>query len=520
MAGTAALPNKSLRHSPPFAHTWVGGDIHGLAAFAGALYGYVPGMEDVVTALNKQVSEIVGDAGWQGAAATAFTGNWEKVSAEANAVGLVVIQAGSIVDQLAVELAKIENALERAADQAAAHGVEIGGNGQPPEACYASQTQEDWRLGYGSFYRRCLAAAQGARVQARAPAEAYGAMVSARGKPGSSSDLGPKIDEGSTLADYLADLLAAPTVYANQVAGKVAELGQQAVGAKQAWLEAQAAARQANGQFGVMPDEVKQALKDANAELASESEILTQAEDGENAFSEVFGARLSDLPGVSKLADGFADGSMLLRDGGRPARRRRRRRGPGHRAQRPAGHRPWRAALAGLPARNRRHRGQHRRGQRRSPGWSPARWPGCPSRARPCSAWRPAPRPPGWSPTASAITFITTSRTSAPSGTSTGRRASSPTSARPGWAPGTIRSNSLGISAMRPVMSGTASPWGSRPGGADGAVRPGSAPNSPPGRRCCCAPTPGSAARRRAAVRPQVRYRRCAAGWSSATVCC
>jgi uncharacterized protein YukE len=309
---SASLPTKALAPLAPFAHDWVGGDIHGLAAFAGTLYGYLPGIEDVVTALDQKVSQIVGDAGWQGAAASAFTANWEKISAEANALGLVIIQAGSIVDQLAVELSKIENALEQAADLAAAHGVQIGGNGQPPEACYASQTQEDWRLGYGSFYRRCLAAAQGARVQAAgALQKVYGAMVSARGKPGSSSDLGPKIGEGSTLADYLADLLAAPTVYANQVAGQVAELGQKAVGAKQAWLEAQAAARQANGQFGVMPDEVKQALKDANAELASESEILTQAEDGENAFSEVFGARLSDLPGVSKLADGFADGSML-----------------------------------------------------------------------------------------------------------------------------------------------------------------------------------------------------------------
>lgn len=309
---TATLPTKSLAPLAPFAHDWVGGDIHGLAAFAGTLYGYVPGIEDVVTALDQKVSQIVGDAGWQGTAASAFTANWEKISVEANALGLVIIQTGSVVDQLAVELSKIENALEQAADQAAAHGVQIGGDGQPPQVCYASRTQEDWRLGYGSFYRQCLAAAQNARVQAAgALQKVYGAMVSDQGKPGSSSDLAPKVGEGSTLADYLADLLAAPTVYANQVTSKVAELAQKAVGAKQAWLEAQAAARQANGRFGVMPSDVKQALKDADTELASENEILTKAEDGENAFSKVFGTRLSDLPGVSKLADGFADGSML-----------------------------------------------------------------------------------------------------------------------------------------------------------------------------------------------------------------
>jgi hypothetical protein len=58
----------------------------------------------------------------------------------------VIIQTGSIVDGLAVNLSKIENALEQAADKAAAHGVQLGSNGQPPEACYANQTQEDWRV--------------------------------------------------------------------------------------------------------------------------------------------------------------------------------------------------------------------------------------------------------------------------------------------------------------------------------------------------------------------------------------
>jgi uncharacterized protein YukE len=312
VAASVTMPTRSLAPLAPFAHDWVGGDIRGLAAFAGTLYGYAPQIEDVVTALDKAVSRIVGDAGWEGPAASAFTGNWEKISAEANALGLVIIQTGGIVDQLAAELSKIENALEQAAGLAAAHGVQIGGDGQPPQACYASKTQEDWRLGYGTFYQRCMAAAQTARVQAAgALQDVYGVMAPARGRPGSSSAVGPEIGEGSTLADYLADLLAAPTVYVNQVTSKVAELAQRASAARQAWLEAQAAARQANGQFGTMPTEVKQALKDANTELASENAILTKAEDGENAFSKIFGTRLSDLPGLSRLTDGLADGSVL-----------------------------------------------------------------------------------------------------------------------------------------------------------------------------------------------------------------
>jgi uncharacterized protein YukE len=306
VAGTATLPTKSLLPLASFAHNWVGGDIHGLAAFAGTLYGYVPGMEDVVTALNKKVGQIVTDAGWQGSAAQAFTGNWEKVSAEVNAIGLVVIQAGSIVDQLAADLSKIENALENAAGQAAAHGVQIGPDGQPPGVCYASPVQENWRVGYDSFYQQCKAAAENARVQAAGALLQLSRAITS-GHPGQaggdSGDVGTKVVEGNTIADLIADLLATKTAYANQVADKLAEASVDLRKAQNAWLAAQAAARQANGRFGKMPDDVKAALKDAKSELASVDEELAKAQSGENAISKLFGTRLQDLPGLSKLDD-------------------------------------------------------------------------------------------------------------------------------------------------------------------------------------------------------------------------
>src|SRR5258708_8613692 len=119
-------------------------------------------MEDVVTALNKKVGQIVTDAGWQGSAASAFTSNWETISAQVNAIGLVVIQTGSIVDQLAQDLSKIENALENAARQTAAHGRQIGGDTPPPPCCHTNKTQEDWRPGCPPSYRRPPAAAHNA----------------------------------------------------------------------------------------------------------------------------------------------------------------------------------------------------------------------------------------------------------------------------------------------------------------------------------------------------------------------
>ncbi len=311
MAGTTTLRTKSLLPLASFVHNWVGGDIHGLAAFSGTLYGYVPEMQDVVTALNKKVGQIVTDAGWQGPAARAFSSNWETVSAEINAVGLVVIETGSIVDQLAADLSRIENALENAAGKAAAHGVQVGADGQPPQVCYASKTQEDWRLGYDSFYRQCKADAENARVQA-AGALLKLARAITSGKPGQAGgdpgDVGTRVGEGNTIADILAGLLAAKTAYANQVADKVAEATTNWRKAQTAWQAAQAAARQADGRFGVMPDEVKAAFKDAKTELASVEGDLTKAQSGENAISKLFATRMEHLPGLGKLLDGLPAG--------------------------------------------------------------------------------------------------------------------------------------------------------------------------------------------------------------------
>jgi uncharacterized protein YukE len=295
----------------PFSHEWIGGDIHGLSSFAGTMYGYVPKIADVVTALNGKVSQIVSDAGWQGDAASAFTGNWEKVSAETNSVGLVIIDAGQIVDQLAVDLAKIENALEKAAATATSHGVAIGGSGQPPSACYADKTKEDWRQGYDVFYHQCMNDAEKARNLAAGSLQTLFGEMTGHKPDGEGGDKGVKVAEGATVIDYLSDLLATPSAYAGKVADKVAELTKKAGDAKNAWLSAQAAARGADGRFGKMPDDVKAALKDANNTLSSAEGDLAKAQQSENAFTKVLDTRVSDLPGLAKAADGLDDASVL-----------------------------------------------------------------------------------------------------------------------------------------------------------------------------------------------------------------
>jgi uncharacterized protein YukE len=320
MAATTTLPTKTLAPLAPFAYDWVGGNIHGLAAFAGTLYGYVPQIEDVITALNRKVSQIVGDAGWRGAAASAFTANWEQISAETTAIGLVIVQAGSIVDLLAVNLSKTENVLEQAADKAALHGVQIGGDGQPPQVCYANQDQENWRASYAWFYQQCQADAEEARVEAAgALRDLYGAI--SPDKPGKSGgnrgssgpeSLDTKIGEGTTISDLLLDLLATPTAYANEVAAKVAELSAKAnaLGTEVRKAVAKEAAEESGKEPADAPDE----LDGVRAELASERTTLDAAKAEENALSKLFGTRLKDLPGAkageSALGDVY-DGDAL-----------------------------------------------------------------------------------------------------------------------------------------------------------------------------------------------------------------
>ena len=93
---------KSPSSLAPFACNWVGGDIRGLSAYAGTLYGYAPKISDVATALNGKVRATVGAAGWQGSAATAFTGAWSRDAQGCAALSTMTTSTGEVVNWLAV----------------------------------------------------------------------------------------------------------------------------------------------------------------------------------------------------------------------------------------------------------------------------------------------------------------------------------------------------------------------------------------------------------------------------------
>ena len=145
----------------PFDHEWIGGDIRGLSQFAGVLYGYAPDIDNVAGTLDDQVSGMVSAAQWQGAAASAFTSSWGKDSTAAQGIASMAAGIGQIADELAVNLSKIESALEQSADYASKHGVQIGPDGQPP----ASPTSV-YAMAYQETYEGALQEAQTARENA------------------------------------------------------------------------------------------------------------------------------------------------------------------------------------------------------------------------------------------------------------------------------------------------------------------------------------------------------------------
>jgi uncharacterized protein YukE len=285
-----------------FADDWIGGNIAGLSAFAGTLYRYVPEIDDVATALDQKVSQIVGDAGWQGSAAAAFAKAWQRDAVGAEALALVISAAGDVVSQLAAGLSRIENALEKAAAEASAHGVQIGADGRAPSVCYADPAKESWRSSYESFRNQCMLAASNARTQAAGAVQGLYAQIGPPGPgrtgPGSTG-LSPGDD--TTIAGYARGFWAMNTAYRKFVDNKIPDLEKEV---QQAISSAREEARQADGRFGNWTDDGQQRFTAAKTELASENKTLEAAQAREGAIGKALDFSPKEIPAVSDALGG------------------------------------------------------------------------------------------------------------------------------------------------------------------------------------------------------------------------
>jgi hypothetical protein len=249
----------------------------------------------VATALNGKVRATVGAAGWQGSAAAAFTGAWGRDAQGCAALSTMTTSTGKVVNWLAVTLSQIESALEKAADKTSAHGVSIGPDGQPPQACLPNPAEEDWRSAYQAFWNEAMHAAVTARNEAAGELQKLFDGVTGAGlKPG----------DRTSWNDVLLGFLGAKTRYRAWVEGNVEVLKKLKNDAR---LNAIEDARQADGRFGKWKPEGREAFDKADTRFGAGEDQLAAAEKSEGWFSKVTGFSSSDIPAVSKALEDSSD---------------------------------------------------------------------------------------------------------------------------------------------------------------------------------------------------------------------
>lgn len=207
---------------PSFAYRWVGGDIHGLESFKTTCTSTASQLEDADQALSRQVSGVVGDGGWTGSTAQSFSGAWDKDSKAGAQLAGAWRKIGSIVDDLARQLASLENQLEQAADQVEKQGLSINpadGTIKPATACLTPKAEaKNAKLAseYNSLRGEILSRAETVRAHAASELANVTSSMVPEGE-------GPNYGLAVAGLDGMRGLWAAPTTYNNALDEKLAE---------------------------------------------------------------------------------------------------------------------------------------------------------------------------------------------------------------------------------------------------------------------------------------------------------
>ena len=302
---------KQPRPLPGFSFDWVGGDIRGLSSLAGHCYGIVPQVTDVDAALTRQVDTIAHDGGWRGAAASAFSSAWDADSAAGRQLAGVWDRIGGIVDDLAVELAGLENALEQAAGGLERQGVAVDPGGSPvPEVTAAGltgpaaqvvATRAELSVEYADFRVQTLDQARAARAAAAAELQTVTEqLLPARG--GKSRDWG----QGVNVADGLRGLWSVPTAYRLRLEGQLPELEQKVAATDRvAWQEL-IQARKLMGNAARLSNNTREMMASARQEEATLEGKIDTALGNESTGTRLAAGEADGIAGLADGADGLA----------------------------------------------------------------------------------------------------------------------------------------------------------------------------------------------------------------------
>jgi uncharacterized protein YukE len=275
----------------------IAGDVAGLHRVAGQLSGVVGEMKGSAEALSKRVGQLVGDAGWSGAAAEEFKGAWEQDSTAVVELSGCVKLAGSVLATLATGLEAAQRQLDAAVSAAQDAGVPVSADGSVPPGVYTAP-QLAAMGDYSTGSAAALQAAQDARDQATEMLHEIVAAVA--GEP--SSFL--KAADVAILAASLKGYYALPNEYAEDAKTKLDDFNRKYKDTQYARKHSPAGSQ------------AKRDLAAELAELRGERKLLqTDMKAAEQLAGHFKGGHFLG----SSLGD-IADGLGVLQDGGKLSR--------------------------------------------------------------------------------------------------------------------------------------------------------------------------------------------------------
>lgn len=272
------MPNGSSL--APFSSHWIGGDIRGLQGIAETLYAYLPCLQDLTGTLSATARDLTNDGpdGWRGQAASAFTAAWQKQVKTAAALEDYVTGIAHVVDKLAGELSKLENALEEQAYEVSKHGVRIGNDGsvQGYDGVHGLEAAES----YSQVRKQALDEAEQARAAAAHQLYSLYEKVT-------NENPHPTAADAVTMGGLLADLLAVPTASRREVTTKLKGLKGRSLKLDQEIRDARRA--------GKAVQEVVDESTKAERELQQVQEELAKTGRTESLLSKLLDTRVRDV---------------------------------------------------------------------------------------------------------------------------------------------------------------------------------------------------------------------------------
>jgi uncharacterized protein YukE len=184
----------------------IGGDLPGLHEIVYQFGRAIGPLNDSATVLDRTVGQLVGDAGWNGDAASAFKGVWDE---DAVALGMFANSLKNICGALSTlvnALTELQGQLDDAQDAAARAGVQFTADGDPvPGQALTGKAQVAFKT-----YEQTVSEIQNHAREARETAKPVLSGTLAILDPDADSDL-LNSSGGSNLASLMHDYFYMPT---------------------------------------------------------------------------------------------------------------------------------------------------------------------------------------------------------------------------------------------------------------------------------------------------------------------